>query len=105
MPSRKKKIREWGTVPGRKDHQMYSGGMGTAQMPMIDGVDVDIYMTNIDTTIDGHGSVDNQEYAVEITVQQDPDLEPNIRTFRDEEEALLYARKYIDFLNKVLSNT
>lgn len=79
--------------------------MGTAQMPMIDGVDVDIYMTNIDTTIDGQGAVANQEYAVEITVQQDPDLEPNTRTFPDEAEALLYARKYIDFLNKVLSNS
>jgi len=98
-----KQIREWG-VPGRKDSEVYAGGLGSGGLPLIDGVNIDIYLSGLDTSIDGI-SADNSKYAVEITVEQDADLEPDLRTFNDEEEAILYARKYADFLMKVLNNT
>jgi len=106
---KRKRIREWGAgpggggVPGRKDSEVFGGGMGVGGMPVIDGVDVDIYVTGLDAAVAGqHGS--KQTFAVEITVEQDKDLEPDVRTFRDEEEAKLYARKYCEFLMKVLGN-
>ncbi len=78
--------------------------MGTTNLPVIDGVDVDIYTTGLDQgTVGQHGS--RQTYAVEITVEQDEDLAPDIRTFPDESEAILYARKYMDFLAQVLGNS
>ena len=99
MKKKQKRIREWGgvpgqagSVPGRKDSQVYAGGVGGAGIPLIDGVDVDIYVTGLDAAVAGqHGS--NQQFAVEISVEQDADLEPDLRTFHDEEEATLYARK------------
>ena len=78
--------------------------MGAAALPSIEGVDVDIYMTGLDASVVGqHGS--KQQFTVEIAVEQDPDLEPDLRVFRDEEEAVLYARKYLDFLMQVLNNS
>lgn len=111
MKQKRKRIKEWGgvpqpvgTVPGRKDSQVYAGGMGGAGLPLIDGVDVDIYVTGLDAAVVGqHGS--KQQFAVEISVEQDTDLEPDLRTFHDEEEATLYARKYLDFLMQVLNNS
>ena len=101
---KQRRIKEWGGVPGRKDSQVFSGGLGAHPLPLVDGVDVDIYLTGLDSDIAGqHGS--NQKFAVEITVAQDKDLEPDLRTFGDEEEAVLYARKYVDFLMKVLNNS
>ena len=106
MARKPKRIREWGGVPGRKNSQIFAGGMGAASLPSIDGVDVDIYTLNTSTAIDGqHGGAHNSEYAVEITVEQDEDLEPALRTFMSEAEAILYAQKYMDFLMKVLSST
>lgn len=104
-----KQIKEWGAhhggggVPGRKDSEIFGGGLGFGGMPSIEGVNIDIYVTGLDDAVAGqHGS--KQQFAVEITVDQDKDLEPDIRTFRDEEEAKLYARKYAEFLMKVLGN-
>lgn len=100
--SKSKRIKEWG-VPGRPDAAVFGGGLGTGGIPAIDGVDIDIYMSNIDTSIDGVSTGD-PKFSVEITVEKDPDLAPHIRTFNSEEEAHLYARKYADFLMKVLTN-
>ena len=90
-------------VPGRPDTGVYSGGLGNAGLPAIDGVNIDVYLTDLDTSIDGVAA-GNAKFSVEITVEQDHDLEPHIRTFNSEEEAQLYARKYADFLMKVLNN-
>ena len=98
---RQRPIKEWGGVPGRKNSQIYAGGMGSTNLPVIDGVDVDIYMTGLGPTVAGqHGS--QKSFVVEITVEQDEDLAPDIRTFPDEAEAILYARKYMDFLVQFL---
>ena len=99
-----RRIKEWGGVPGRKDSQVFAGGLGAHPLPLVDGVDVDIYLASLDDNVAGqHGS--KQRFAVEITVEQDKDLEPDLRTFNNEEEAVLYARKYVDFLMKVLNNS
>ncbi len=104
MKPKRRRIREWGGVPGRKNSQVFAGGMGAAALPDLEGVDVDIYMMGLDAAVAGqHGS--KQQFAVEISVEQDPDLTPDLRVFNDEEEAILYARKYVDFLMKVLSNS
>ena len=106
MARKPRRIKEWGGVPGRKNSQIFAGGMGAASLQLPAGVDVDIYTTNVDTSIDGqHGGANNPKFAVEITVEQDADLAPDLRTFSNEEEAILYARKYTDFLTKVLNNT
>jgi hypothetical protein len=103
MKTRRRRIKEWGGVPGRKNSQVFAGGLGTAGgLPMLDGVDVDIYVTGLDASVAGqHGS--SQTFAVEITVEQDDDLSPDLRTFQNEEEAVLYARNYLDFLMQVLN--
>ncbi len=106
MARKQRQIKEWGGVPGRKNSQVFAGGLGAASLPLIDGVDVDIYTTHIDTAVDGqHGGAHGGQFSVEITVEQDKDLTPHVQTFKTEDEAILYARKYLDFLMQVLNNT
>ena len=56
----------------------------------VSGVEVDLY------PIEG-------KYAVQIEVAADPTLSSPLRTFNDESEAVHFARKYTEFVQKVLN--
>jgi len=78
-----------------KDSKLWAAG-DSDNIPKVDGVNVDVCRANDD--------VHNPMYSVKIEVENHPELNVQLTTFKDESEAKVYARNKMDSIRTALQN-